>query len=233
MPLKQTRSKLVCVLSDERGITRQAAAARKQGARLIELRADLTGTPLPETAALLKEIKKASRLPVILTIRSKKEGGKFSGSESQRLELFNSLIPSADLVDIELSSRILKDVLKTARRRGKKVIISFHDFKGTPSASRLKNTLKSASAKKPDFVKIAACINQPDDFARLADLLHFKHKSGPSVCIIPMVRKRAYRAFRLLASALGSGLSYACLEGTVAPGQIPLREHAEFLQNML
>jgi 3-dehydroquinate dehydratase/shikimate dehydrogenase len=57
-----------------------------------------------------------------------REGGKFNGSEQDRLHLLQKAIElGADYVDVEYDS-----INQISRRNSSKVIISHHNFKETP-----------------------------------------------------------------------------------------------------
>src|SRR3990172_3671666 len=76
--------------------------AVSEGAALIEARIDTFRSLDPAAlAASLKEIKRSSRLPIILTVRSKKEGGLRDIPREERLFLFNSLIKSPTYINIQ------------------------------------------------------------------------------------------------------------------------------------
>ena len=94
--------------------------AVKAGATAFELRADtlqgLDKTGISKTAKRLRRYKALKNLPIILTIRSRKEGGEHNLSDKERTELFDLLIPFTDIVDIELSSTaILAPVVEAAK----------------------------------------------------------------------------------------------------------------------
>src|SRR5689334_8758823 len=97
--------------------------AAKRGAKLIELRLDFLAKA-PDFKRLL-----ANRpCPMIATFRRPADGGRFPGTEEERLMLLRqAIVAGFDWVDLE------KDVAKSIPRFGKvKRIVSFHDMRGTP-----------------------------------------------------------------------------------------------------
>src|SRR3989338_4780628 len=76
--------------------------------------------------------RKELNLTLILTIRSRKEGGKKNISDRRKSKLFEDIISLVDAVDIELRSPIVSKVIDIAKRNKKIIIISWHDFKSTP-----------------------------------------------------------------------------------------------------
>jgi 3-dehydroquinate dehydratase-1 len=186
---------------------------------LFELRADTfkdtSAEAIKKALIRLKGLKK----PVLLTIRSRKEGGVYAIPDRRRAELFESLIPLADAVDIELgSSEILKNVVNFAKSHKKKVIVSCHNFKSTPGDKKLHDIVAKARAAGADIVKIAAYARVPGDLKRLAWLL----KDYNDLIVIAMGEYGA--ASRVFFPMLGSLLTYGSVTAGTAPGQMPVKE---------
>ena len=112
----------VIVHGQERSAAKKAVRA---GADILELRADTFPDASPGTMeTVIRELKKLGK-PLLLTIRSRKEGGARTMGDRQRERLYAALMPLADAVDIELSSgAILGNVVESAKSHNKKVIIS-------------------------------------------------------------------------------------------------------------
>lgn len=206
---------------------RSAVAA---GAKGVELRADtlkgLTTAGMAKAAERLRGLKVLKNLPIILTIRSRKEGAEHNLSDTDRKELFGLLAPFADVVDIELSSKkILDAVVKTAQSHDAQVIISYHNFKTTPSAARLNEIIAKARAKGANIVKIATTARGSKDLKTLTRLL----LENKDLIVIAM---GAYGAgSRLFFPLLGSMTTYGSITKSSAPGQMPVAEiRAQFKQ---
>jgi len=194
--------------------------AASLGADLLEIRVD-TFASLDDgrLIASFEKLKKSSRLPILLTIRSEREGGQAKLADRERARLFESLIPFADLVDIELSSgRILKTVVDSAKKNKKRVIVSHHDFKGTPGDKKLKKITQSAREAGADIVKVASQVNSTRDLRRLSSLLC---SEGPMIVIGMGPLGRASRVFFPMT---GSLITYGSTTKSTAPGQMTLRE---------
>ena len=179
---------------------------------LVEFRFDLVSSLAPKP--LLQ-----TTVPTILTIRSKKEGGSFQGSERERLLLYQELIPHVSAVDIELSSKtILGDVIENAHDAKKKVIVSYHNFDKTPNALALDKLLKRAKSAGADIVKVAVFAKDHKDIQKLARFT--VENANQNIVTIAMGEVGALS--RLFFPALGSLLIYAPLSAKdkTAPGQI-------------
>ena len=197
---------------------RSAVAA---GANGFELRADtLKGVNkerIVEAVRRLRGYKVLKNLPIILTIRSRKEGGESDLSEKERAELFALLNPFTDIIDIELSSRtILDPVIKGARETGSQVIISYHNFTTTPKPARLNEIIARARSKGADIVKIATMTKKPADLQVLTRLL----LENKNLIIVAMGQYGA--GSRVFFPMLGSLTTYGSITRSSAPGQMPV-----------
>lgn len=199
------------------------------GVRLIELRIDYFKRPhFSLIAKRIGELKKKS-FSVIATIRDKKEGGARKLSDAARLELFLKVIPLVDAVDIELKSKICRSVIRAAHRAGKKVIVSVHDFKHTPSRSAINTYFKQVRALRADIFKIAALARNVQDLFVLADFT--RCHASKNVIVISMGRAGALS--RILFPLRGSLLTYGSTGRKTAPGQFSVRELAETFDRSL
>jgi len=201
---------------------RAQSAARKAvraGADILELRADTFADASAEAMRSVITGLKGLGKPLLLTIRSRKEGGAHQIPDRERAKLYTALMPLVDAVDIELGSRaILKDVVKSAKDNNKKIIISYHDFKATPGERKLQDIIAGAREKGADIVKIAAFAKGPEDMKRLASLL-----AGQDDLIVIAMGEYG-RASRVFFPMLGSLLTYGSVTASTAPGQMTLRE---------
>ncbi|MEE8386600.1 MAG: type I 3-dehydroquinate dehydratase, partial [Dehalococcoidia bacterium] len=78
-------------------------SAVELGADLIELRVDLMENLADDEIRSLRQ-HRPSHIPLILTIRTKAEGGAWDGPDDQRISRIIELAPAADYIDIELAT---------------------------------------------------------------------------------------------------------------------------------
>ncbi len=200
--------------------------AKSLGADLLEIRIDQFRNVKSEYILKTIEQIKRSDLPIIATIRSKREGGKYL-TESKRLKLFEATIPLVEAIDIELSSRqILNKVVKKAHQIKKTVIISYHNFKETPSKGILEKLIKKIKTEGGDIVKIACLAKNREDVLRLMKFtLEHKNKN-----IVAISMGKIGAISRVLFPFVGSLFTYGYLETPSAPGQLPLKVLREELR---
>lgn len=174
---------------------------------------------------VIKERQKTG-IPLLLTVRSPKEGGERGIPNQLKLRIFQENITLVDAVDIELESPILPEVVKVAKKDKKTVIVSWHNLKTTPNDKILKGILNKAKRSGADIIKIAAKANKKEDIIRLARWTIDNRAEN----IITISLGDTGGISRLVFPALGSLITYAYLNNPSGPGQRPLSELREHLR---
>jgi 3-dehydroquinate dehydratase/shikimate dehydrogenase len=178
----------------------------EQGAELVELRLDYI------TARVnLQRLLKDRPSPVIVTVRREQDGGKFTGSEEQRLTMLREAIAlGVEYVDLE------DDVAGKIPRFGNtKRIVSYHSFRKTPE--KLRKLHDELSALDADVVKIATMANHPHDNLRVLEMMHQSETPTIGMCMGDIGTPS-----RILGSKFGAPFTYATFhhERALAPGQL-------------
>jgi 3-dehydroquinate dehydratase / shikimate dehydrogenase len=171
---------------------------------IVELRLD--GVTDVDIAGALEGRKR----PVIVTCRPQWEGGRFSGSEEERLRILGDAIRlGADYVDVEWK----------ADRRGlppagaTRIVLSHHDFSGMPGD--LAERVCAMHAEQPATVKVAATAT------RLMDCLTLREAMSRSTSHVAIAMGSAGQLSRVCPWLFGSAWTYG---GAAAPGQIAARD---------
>jgi len=181
-------------------------------ADMIELRLDLISDPLPA----IKAIRQATTKPIIATNRLQAEGGKFPGSERERIELLLSASEYADFADIELQAELREEFIS---RVSLPVIVSYHDFQGMPDIHELETILNEMITAGATIAKIAVT---PASLKDNLDLLEFLLAAEMPLCLIAM--GDLGRHLRAVAPLYGSALTYGYVRESTAPGQMSIKE---------
>lgn len=188
-------------------------------ADLIELRMDyLRGVKL---APLLEN----SQKPFIVTHRRKDEGGQYKGDERKRLTVLQEAIDlGADYIDAELATK--RSFLQTLIRdkRETQVILSFHDFRGTPSLRELQKLYDRMIQLGADVVKIVPFARSWEDNLTILSLIPFAKERKQKIVAFCMGEKG--KISRIFSPFLGAVWTYASLNQnrTSAPGQLTVQE---------
>ncbi|WP_440952871.1 type I 3-dehydroquinate dehydratase [Methanococcoides sp. FTZ1] len=205
----------------------QSKAAASTGADILEIRLDLLGIVTPEDAAdLLKKLRSHIGLPCIATNRLQSEGGKWEGSEEDRIGLLEEILPFTDAIDVELSAdpKLRDRLVKKAGSEGTTVIVSSHDFERTPDKDTIRDILERSRQAGADIAKLAVMPNSMQD---VLDLLEVT-LSEDNVCTIAMGQLGKHT--RIVGPCYGSKLTYASVSNAVAPGQLKVHELKKALE---
>ncbi len=166
------------------------------------------------------------RPPLIVTCRSRREGGLFGGSARSAAEiLMDAAASGAEYVDAEysLGPPLLKKMFATVGRQ--RIILSFHDTRSTPAG--LPARFRAMAALRPAVVKIAVTPRCFADTRLVLGILDEARAIGQPVVAIAMGEFGSYT--RVLQGVFGGALTYASPDASVptAPGQLPLPDMAE------
>ena len=194
-------------------VLQQAAQAAMSGADWVELRLDCW----PDSADLQATIG-AIRLPVLVAIRTEKEGGMYSGSLSERRALFGrALAAGAAGIDLEDWETWTPSV---GRDRLQLMVRSFHHMTGVPDdLDALQDRLFQSQGS---VAKIVGRVDDLADAAPLLDLLgSTEQRQRPTVAF---AMGRTAWPTRILAAAYGAPFVYASVAHgqETAIGQIPV-----------
>ena len=183
-------------------------------ADILELRLDLIVSP--NLSALLA----SSTLPVIVTNRSKHDGGQYKGSDEDRVQsLRDALKAGVDYVDIEVSTprEYLQPFLEESEPA--KIILSYHDFSHTPEDF---NPIYETMCEMPgEIVKIVTYARDLSDNLKMFELL--KRAKSEKQKLIGLCMGDLGEISRILSPLFGGFLTFGSLEKgqESAPGQIP------------
>ena len=152
-----------------------ASGADLDCALQMRTRPDLFELRLDRLADIIDQLEnKLSRLraPLIITARHPQEGGAKKLTLGQRRDLLTRFLPYAEYVDVELRSAFaLHSLLGLAQEKRVRRIISFHNFRSTPSLRVLAAKADAARAHGANIFKAATRTDTPNQLARLLQLV--------------------------------------------------------------
>lgn len=197
----------------------ELAGVASSGLDVAELRIDRFESSDPDD--VVTTVKRFSQFPTIATVRTRREGGSWTGDDATRLRLFEAVIDQVDGIDVELAStEILSPLVARARASNTVVIISSHDFNGTPLRPQLDDITTRAKSLGADYVKIAAMTRSRDELRRLAAFTIERAELG----LIVIAMGPIGTVSRVCFPALGSALTYAHMGEDAVPGQMDYRQ---------
>ena len=218
---------MICIpiMARSNGEALKKMAEAEPLADVLELRLDVM------EAFDLKELIKAAPKPVLVTYRSKREGGRGSAGYGTRIRhLVGAVEAGADFVDVEyrLPLEYRQELMR--HRGGSRFILSLHRLNGTPSRETLGQTFRKMAATGADIVKIVTYAKTWEDAIRVLGLIPEAQSLG--VKIIAFAMGPMGRISRVLGYLMGGFLTFASLEAgeESASGQIPIREMKKVLE---
>ncbi len=219
----------VCIPIVETTVEKALIAVKEvnRWADLIELRADYL-----EKIKLLPLLENRQK-PFIVTHRRKEEGGKYKGAERKRVSVLQEAIDlGADYVDVELAteSSVLQDLIRN--RRGTRVILSFHDFRRTPSQRELQRLFGQMVRLGADVIKMVSFARSWEDNLTILSLIPLAKARKQEIVAFCMGKKG--KISRLFSPFLGAAWTYASLNRVKAsaPGQLTIRELKDIWEQM-
>jgi 3-dehydroquinate dehydratase-1 len=211
--------------------------AAREHADVVEFRMDLAEEPLAQLARYDGE------LPVLATNRPTWEGGEAAGGDGpgdpanrDRLRALERAVEheAVEAVDVELASTreaAGRRAVEAAREAGARVVVSVHDFEGTPDEERMRSLL-TAACDAGDVGKLAVTAETPDDVLALLSVTRDLTRTGRQVATMAM--GEAGRHSRAVAPLYGSRIGYAPVDpaDATAPGQFDLPTLARLLETL-
>lgn len=211
----------------------QAEAAVLAGADLAEWRADymdreMLRERLGEVGKALREV--LGETPLIFTLRTDREGGRWSGNAREYAGLCLSAAETgcADLIDLEVETLReggieASELIRELKRRGCRVLASNHHFEGTPSAEEIVAQLLSMDRDGADILKEAVMPGSSADVLALLRATELM-KGLTDKPVVTMAMGRLGIVSRLAGEVFGSAITFGTVGSSSAPGQVPLEE---------
>jgi 3-dehydroquinate dehydratase I len=189
---------------------------------LFELRLDRLVRVIDRLETKLSRL----RAPLIITARHPMEGGANRLSALQRHNLLSRFLSRARYIDVELRSAPgFRSLLRLARKRNVRRIISVHHLKSTPSPNRLQAQARAAKTHGADIFKVAT---RTDSLAQVKRLIDFVGAKDIHVSVSAMGIGRLGAASRVLLACCGSPLVYVSLGRSGIEGQMSLEQLRAF-----
>ena len=198
-----------------------------QLADLVEIRVDYLKTV--SMAPLLESRHK----PFIVTNRRGEEGGQYKGEERKRLAVLREAIDlEVDYIDVELATErpYLRSLIRN--KGGTQVVLSFHDFHGTPSLKELQRLFDQMVRLGADVIKIVPLARSWEDNLSILSLMPFAKRRRQKIVAFCMGEKG--RISRIFSPFLGAAWTYASLRRgkASAPGQMTVGEMKEIWEKL-
>lgn len=209
----------ICIALGFPTVEQLIAHARQEaeaGETFIEFRLDYLPKPDQGVQAIRDFLERYPQCTILATCRRHQNHGHFNGSIEEQIRILDSAIDAgARAVDVEVeSAENVVPRLEAIRGRAW-LILSYHNFGGTPSLDAVMRRMAKIPA---DAYKIVSTARKPTDNFRVLSLA----KSNPRTPLILLAMGEVGFPTRVLSTAFGGTYTYAApvsAEGTAA-GQV-------------
>ena len=181
----------------------------------FELRIDLIGSGWRDLAAGLTR-------PWIACNRRIEEGGRWKGSESERIrELVGTVDTGASIIDIELAAPDVEAVISEVKGRVE-LLLSYHDLNETPSLEAMKDIVEKQLSAGADICKVVTTARSFADNITVLQLI----AGYPDIKIVAFAMGPQGYLSRVLSPLAGGYFTYASVkEGSEsAAGQLTVHQ---------
>ena len=192
--------------------------------RFFEFRIDTASDPERALADMECFLTAHAEVVAIATSRRVENGGRITGTAQDEARLLHAAAAAgAAVLDLSLETaeelqHSAPEVLDGLRRGPASLLLSWHDFAGTPDLNAVHARMVRL---QPDLLKIVPTANCLDDALRLMDLLQAHREDGNLIAMSMGVPGMLTRVLGLRA---GSRFTFAApdAESATAPGQLDL-----------
>lgn len=213
----------------------EAAGNVPSEADLVEFRLDYyedcMNLELVET--IIDMLKKQIDKPLIVTLRTKIEGGEVDITTSVYCDYISQLIKIGgfELIDIELKQgkAQLDMLVEIAHQQNIKVIMSNHDFAKTPQGEKMLYHLLEMEHAGADIAKLAVMPEKIEDVLTLLNITYQATKIM-NIPLVTMSMGSMGMLSRVFGNLFGSVITFAMAGEASAPGQIDVRDLHKILQ---
>lgn len=219
---KTTPLPRICIamgFSDPQKLLESARREANGGESLLEFRLDYLPAPEQGPAVIRKFLTSRPDCAVLATCRRHQNHGKFNGSIEDQIRILEAAIHAgARAVDVEIESAENAAERLEALRGHARLILSYHNYEGTPSPEAILRRMLRIPA---DGYKIVTTARKPSDNCRILGLA----KAHPRTPLIVLAMGETGFPTRVLSPSMGGLFTYAApnaSEGT-AVGQVCAR----------
>lgn len=201
--------------------TVSAVKPLEQDIDVVEIRLDaMQQVSLPDICTAISR-------PLLFTNRPEWEGGQYTGPEEKRIvPLLEAVQHKASFVDLELrsSNEYREQLLAEIHGSQTRLIISYHDFEGTPDSTELLATLHEQINSGAHIGKIVTMAHSYLDVLKVLNLQC--EAEAHDFPLIAFCMGKEGQLSRIATLLLGGFMTYAALDEqqATAPGQLTVQQ---------
>ena len=178
---------------------------------------------------VLKELRTVlGNIPLLLTFRTKKEGGEkaIDTKDYKELNLRAAKTGYVDFIDVEIftGDDVVREIIDGAHAAGVRIIASNHDFFKTPAKSDIIYRLRKMQDMGADIPKIAVMPQSRRDVLTLLCATEEMVTDYADRPIITMSMAGTGVISRLCGEVFGSSMTFGAAKKASAPGQMGVND---------
>ena len=189
----------------------------------VEIRADLlldAGMTIDQVLTLVRNTK-SKEVASLLTLRHPTHGGKFYGSEAERIQINSAALEAGtDIIDLEWGS----DAAEGMRQKKTPMVLSHHDFDGMPTLQELQKMTMEMEKFGPKAIKV---VPTASELLHSFQMLDWVQNAKDGISRIGFAMGIDGTSSRVLTTAYGAPITYASFGEAVSPGQLSMNELLE------
>lgn len=166
--------------------------------------------------------------PLLFTLRHAAEGGFKLVTQEKRLEIFEKLLKTKliDVVDVEMANEacFIEKVKYAVNENKSKLLLSYHNFKETPSKQFIIDKIKLGENLGADISKVAVMPQSYSDVVTLINATHQARENEVDIPIVAVSMGEIGAITRIAGGLFGSDMSFVSACGVSGPGQIPIQD---------
>lgn len=209
------------------------------GADMVEWRADFWPNVLePQSVAdVCQTLREQCQdvAPYVFTCRTAGQGGTLDIDVDTYIQILTAAITlgTPDVVDIELccGDDVVRRLTNLAHEHGVAVIVSHHDFSGTPATDEMVQLLVHMAELGADIPKLAVMPGNTQDPRHLMQATD-KVRKLVDAPLLTLAMGIGGQHTRLSGEVFGSALTFCALGQPSAPGQVELTEAIALMDAM-
>ena len=139
-----------------------------------------------------------------------------------RMRLLQMAIESGfDFVDVDVGDRASRKIIQTLKNTNSKLVVSYHDYSGTPSPNALNKVLEREKSNGGNVCKIVTTAKHPRDNLTV---LRFVESNASKAKLVSFAMGRMGIPSRVLSTLYGAEFTFASLteEAQTAEGQLSI-----------
>lgn len=213
----------ICIALGLGDVQKLLAHAREEllaGESFLEFRLDYLPNPMHGVQAIREFLAAHPECTILATCRRHQNHGRFNGSIEEQLRILDAAVEAgAHAIDVEIESAENAKPRMAELRQNTSVIISYHNYDGTPAMEPVLRRLAKIPA---DGYKLVTTARKPSDSEKV---LALSKSSGLKTPLILLAMGEIGFPTRVLSVAQGCLYTYAsphAVEGT-ASGQVGAR----------